>query len=58
MLSGYKTYILAGVAVIAAVADFLIGGVSLQELLSKSWEILFPLIAMALRAGIKTGTGR
>jgi len=54
MLSGYKTYVLAGVAVIAVVAGWLVGDSTLASAFEEAWKILFPLIAMALRAGVKS----
>lgn len=51
MLSGYKTYIMAGATVIGAVAAYLVGDETLQQAL----EIIVPaILAMAIRHGIST----
>lgn len=36
MLRGYRTYILAGVGVIAAVANYLVGDVSITEAINQA----------------------
>ena len=51
MLSGYKTYILAGVTVIGATASFLVGDISLIQALN----LAIPAVTGAfVRNGIST----
>ena len=51
MLSGYKTYILAGVTIIGAVASYLIGDLTLQAAIA----IVIPALTGAfIRHGITT----
>lgn len=49
MLSGYKTYIVAGVAVISAAASYLIGDVSLPD---AAQLVLTAVLGATLRSGI------
>ena len=58
MFSGYKTYIVAIVAIITALAAFLTGDLTLHAFLTQAWEILFPIIAIFLRMGIKKDAGK
>lgn len=52
-LKGQKTYIMAGLAVIAAVAGYLMGDLTLTEALNQAWA---GGLAMTFRAAIaKTG---
>jgi hypothetical protein len=56
MLSGYKTYITAGLAVLAAVGAALTGDVEWGETLNKVWGVLMPLGLVFLRKGVSSGT--
>lgn len=49
-LKGYKTYILAAVAIIGAVAGYAIGEMSLQQALDYAWA---GGVAATLRAAVK-----
>lgn len=49
ILSGYRTYILAFVLILYAVAKYLVGDLTAEEALDKAWT---GGIAAALRAGI------
>ena len=49
MLSGYKTYVLAGVAVIGAIASYLVGDASLQDAIQIG---LTAVIGATVRAGV------
>lgn len=50
MLAGYKTYITAGVAVVVAVSEYLVGDVSLSDTV----QLVFTaLLAAFLRNGVK-----
>jgi hypothetical protein len=51
MLKGYKTYILAGVTVIGAVASYLVGDISLQAAVQLA---VTAALGAALRDGINT----
>jgi len=48
-LSGYKTYVLAVVAVVAGIANYLVGDMSLTEAMNYVWA---GGVAAALRAGV------
>ena len=51
MLNGYKTYILAGVTVIGAVASYLVGDMNIQQALA----IAIPAVSAAfVRHGFAT----
>jgi hypothetical protein len=50
MLAGYKTYITAGVAIIAAVAEYLTGDASLA---AASQLVFTALLAAFVRNGVK-----
>jgi hypothetical protein len=49
MLKGYKTYIVAGVAVISAVASYLVGDLALAD---AAQLVLTAILGMTLRNGI------
>lgn len=49
MLSGYKTYITAAVAIIGAVASFLVGDASIAD---TSQLVLTAVLGATVRAGI------
>ena len=51
MLKGYRTYILGGVAVIGAIASYLIGDASLTETINL---VVTAGMAMFVRSGITT----
>ncbi|MCC7304777.1 MAG: hypothetical protein IT558_00800 [Alphaproteobacteria bacterium] len=51
MLKGYKTYILAGVAVIGAVASFLVGDVSFAD---AAQLVVTALLGATIRHGVAT----
>jgi len=53
MLSGYKTYITAGVAVITAVASYLIGDMSAADALQIGFTAL---MGAFIRVGVKADT--
>lgn len=50
MLKGYKTYIVAALAVLSAAASYLVGDMSLQDALQLAFT---GLIGATLRNGIK-----
>ena len=50
MLKGKRTYILGGMLALQAIAGFLVGDMSLTELITKLPEILGGLGLMTLRA--------
>jgi hypothetical protein len=50
MLKGYKTYITAGVAVISAVAAYLVGDVNLAD---TAQIVLTSILGVTIRSGIK-----
>ena len=52
ILAGYKTYILGGMIVLTALANFLVGDSSLQQVLQATWEGLVGMGLISLRAGI------
>ncbi len=55
MLSGYKTYITAGVAVVSALAAYLTGDASLMQ----TAQLVFTaLMAAFLRSGIAANAGK
>ena len=49
MLSGYKTYIVAGVAIISAIASYLVGDVSITD---ASQLVLTAILGATLRGGV------
>lgn len=49
MLKGYKTYILGGVAILGAVASYLVGDASLQEAINLA---VTAGLAMFVRSGV------
>lgn len=51
MLSGYKTYIMAGVGVIGAVAGWLVGDLTIAE---AGQIALTAVLASTVRAGVST----
>lgn len=51
MLKGYKTYIMGGVAIITAVAAYLVGDVSLAD---TAQLVLTSVLGMTIRNGITT----
>lgn len=51
MLKGYKTYITAGVAVISAVAAYLVGDVGIAD---TAQIILTAVLGATIRAGVTT----
>lgn len=53
MLSGYKTYITAGLAVISAIAGYLTGDATLSEAAQLAFTAI---MAATVRAGIKADT--
>jgi len=53
MLSGYKTYITAGVAVITAIASFLIGDMGAADALQIGFTAL---MGAFIRNGVKSDT--
>ena len=55
-LTGYKTYIAAGLAVLTQIASYLTGDQELKDMLAKAWEILMPLALIFLRLGVANGT--
>lgn len=55
MLSGYKTYITAAVAVITAVATYLTGEASLADTLQLAFGAI---LAAFIRSGVKADTGQ
>lgn len=55
MLSGYKTYITAGVAVITAAATYLTGEASLTEALQLGFGAI---LAAFVRSGVKADTAQ
>ena len=50
MLSGYKTYIVAGVSVIGAVASWLVGDASLSDTIQL---VVTATLGATIRSGIK-----
>ena len=53
MLAGYKTYIVAGVAVLSTVASYLVGDIGLTDAI----QIIVPaIIGATVRHGITTTT--
>ena len=48
---GKKTYVLGGVAIIGAIASFLVGDIELTQAAELIWT---GLVAMTLRAGVTT----
>jgi hypothetical protein len=55
VLSGYKTYILAGITVLGAVASYLVGDLSLADGLQL---IVTALTGAFIRNGVKTDTNK
>jgi len=55
MLSGYKTYIAAGLAVLTAVASYLTGDATLMEALQLGFAAL---MGAFIRSGVKADTGK
>lgn len=55
MLKGYKTYVTAGVAIVGAVAAYLVGDASLNDTASL---VVNALLAIFIRNGIKTDTSK
>lgn len=55
MLSGYKTYITAAVAVITAVSTYLTGEASLADTLQLAFGAI---LAAFIRSGVKADTGQ
>jgi hypothetical protein len=55
MLKGYKTYITAGVAVIGAIAAYLVGDVSLAD---TAQIVLTAVLGATIRQGVKTDAGK
>ena len=53
MLSGYKTYIMGGVAIITAVAAYLVGDTTLADALQL---VVTAVMGMFIRAGVKADT--
>ena len=53
MLNGYKTYILAGLTVIGAIAHFLIGDATVPDTINL---IVTALMGAFIRHGIETST--
>lgn len=53
MLSGYKTYILGGLAVLGAIAAYLVGDATLAE---SARVALDALLAMTIRNGITSAS--
>lgn len=53
MLKGYKTYIMAGVTVIGAVAAYLVGDVGLAD---TAQLVVTAIVGATIRSGIKTET--
>lgn len=53
MLSGYKTYITGGLAILGAVAAYVTGDATLTEAMNMG---VTALLAMFVRSGIKTDT--
>lgn len=51
MLKGYKTHILAGLAVITAIATYLVGDITLADAIQLA---VTGLLGSAIRSGIKT----
>lgn len=51
MLKGYKTYIMAGVAVIGAVAAYLVGDLSIAD---TAQTVLTAILGATIRHGITT----
>jgi len=51
MFKGYRTYILAGVAVISAVAGYLVGDLSVTE---ASQLVLTAVLGATIRSGVNT----
>ena len=51
-LSGYKTYITAGLGVLSAIAAALVGDEQWSAALNKVWEVLMPLALIFLRKGV------
>lgn len=49
ILSGYRTYVTAGLAVLAAIGSYLTGDADLQATLTKVWEVLTALAVIFLR---------
>ena len=54
MLAGYKTYITAGVAIIGAVAAFLVGD---ADLVQTANLVFTALLAAFVRAGVASDVG-
>lgn len=53
ILSGYKTYILGGLAALTAIANYLVGDVDLAPALEALWQGLLATGLITLRAGVK-----
>lgn len=51
ILSGYKTYILGGIAIVGAVASYLVGDLNLA---AAAQLVVNAVLAMTVRAGIAT----
>jgi phage-related holin len=53
MLKGYKTYIVAAVAVIGAVAGFLVGDLSMADAIQL---VVTAVLGATIRSGVNTAT--
>ena len=51
MLKGYKTYIVAGTAIVTAIGAYLYGGIDLPTMVQ---SIVGAILAMTVRQGITT----
>lgn len=49
MLSGYKTYIVAGVAILTAIAAYLVGDLSISD---TAQTVLTAVLGATIRAGV------
>ena len=54
MLSGYKTYVTGGVAIVGAVAAYLVGDMTLAD---SAQLVVTALLGMFIRHGSKTDAG-
>lgn len=52
LLSGYKTYIIGGLAFLTAIASFLVGDADLATTLQKAYEALIATGLITLRLGV------
>jgi hypothetical protein len=52
ILSGYKTYIIGALAIVTAIANYLIGDVELSQALSAAYNGLIGAGLLTLRAGV------